>query len=419
MTLGLLRAAASTSGLALAASVKIGPDYIDPAFHQAAAGEPCVNYDPWAMREELLLANATEAASAGRLLLIEAMMGLFDAAADGSGSAGDLASALHLPVVFVVNCARMSHSVAALVRGFADFDENLAIAGVVLNNVGSDRHERLLRDALAATGMDVIGVLRRNEALRLPERHLGLVQAGEHANLERFIERAATSVERGCDLDALTALADSAGIAASRTAVASLPPPGQRVAVACDLAFAFSYEHLLRGWRAAGAELRLFSPLADEAPATDSDAVYLPGGYPELHAGRIAGNATFKSGMTRAGRDGVPVYGECGGYMVLGDALVDADGDRHAMLGLLPLTTSFAERQLHLGYRRLLPAPGFFWNMPVTAHEFHYATIVEEGDAERLFEVEDARGEALPPAGLRRGSVAGSFMHLIDRTTGA
>ncbi len=416
-TLGLLRAL-RRRGVPIAPG-KAGPDYIDPAFHKAASGEPCVNFDPWAMRSDLLRANAVGTGEDSRFLVIEAMMGLFDAAADGTGSAADLAALLNLPVVFVVNCAKMSHSVAALVRGFAEFDARIAVAGVVLNNVASERHERLLRDALAAAGIGVLGILRRDEALKLPERHLGLVQASEHADLERFVERAARKVEQGCDLDALLALAGSSQPASFEAGTAGLPPPGQRVAVARDLAFAFSYEHLMQGWRSAGAEIRFFSPLADEAPAPDSDAVYLPGGYPELHAGQIADNTTFREGVVAAARAGVPVFGECGGYMVLGDALIDSDGCRHAMLGLLPLTTSFAERQLHLGYRRLSPARGFFWDMPFTAHEFHYASIVAEGEAERLFAVEDARGESLPQAGLRRGSVAGSFMHVIDRAESA
>lgn len=413
-TLGLLRALRKR-GVQVAPG-KAGPDYIDPAFHKAASGEPCLNYDPWAMREDLLCANAAEADRDSRLLVIEAMMGLFDGAADGTGSAADLAALLRLPVVFVVNCAKMSHSVAPMVRGFAEFDARVAIAGVVLNNVGSDRHESLLRNALTAADISVLGVLRRNEVLHLPERHLGLVQAMEHEGLEQFVEAAAQKVEEGCDIHALMALASACEPAA--TEGTGLPPPGQRVSVARDLAFAFSYEHLLRGWREAGAEIRFFSPLADEAPAPDSDAVYLPGGYPELHAGRIAGNGTFREAMVEVAREGIPVFGECGGYMVLGDALIDSDGVRHSMLGLLPLTTSFAERKLHLGYRRVSPRSGFIWDMALTAHEFHYASIVAEGEGERLFNVTDARGEALPQAGLKRGSVAGSFMHVIDRSAG-
>ncbi len=415
-TLGLLRAMRKR-GVALAPA-KAGPDYIDPAFHAAASGEACLNFDPWGMRRELLTANAARAASGDRMLVVEAMMGLYDGAADGTGSAAELAVLLRLPVLFVVNCAKMSHSVAALVGGFNQFDPNVIIAGVILNSVASPRHEAMLRQALERTGVRVVGVLYRDEALQLPERHLGLVQAGEHEALERFIDRAADLVESHCDLDGLPAIAASLGPADSESDIDRLPPPGQCVAVAHDLAFAFCYEHMLMGWRLNGAEIQLFSPLADEPPPKEADAVYLPGGYPELHGGTLSQAATFRDGMKRAAGAGIPVYGECGGYMVLGEGLVDAAGDRHEMLGVLPLTTSFAKRQLHLGYRRLSPVKDFFWPMALTAHEFHYATIIEEGSGNRLFEVEDAQGEALAPAGLRRGSVSGSFMHVIDMAAG-
>ena len=411
-TLGLLRALKKRE-IAIAPG-KAGPDYIDPAFHTAASGDICLNYDPWAMRDALLRTQAVRATAGRRLLVVEAMMGLFDGAADGTGSAADLAELLRLPVIFVVNCRGLSHSVAALVRGYARFDPNVMIAGVVLNNVAGARHEAMLRQALAETGIDIVGVLHRDAALHVPQRHLGLVQAEEHQALEDFIEHAAAMVEDHCDVDALVSIADLFGTVQSEANVERLPPPGQRVAVARDLAFAFSYEHMLFGWRRRGAEIRFFSPLADEAPPAECDAIYLPGGYPELHAAELAAAGVFKQGVLDAAGRGTPVYGECGGYMVLGDALTDASGTRHAMLGLLPLITDFAERKLHLGYRRLRARRGFFWNMPLTAHEFHYATITDESGADRLFDVENVLGKSLPPAGLSRGSVAGSFMHVID-----
>jgi cobyrinic acid a,c-diamide synthase len=193
-----------------------------------------------------------------------------------------------------------------------------------------------------------------------------------------------------------------------------LPPLGQRISVARDIAFAFSYEHMLLGWRRRGAEISFFSPLADEAPAADADAIYLPGGYPELHAGTIAAAQKFRAAMNEAAGGGIRIYGECGGYMVLGDGLVDASGKRHRMVGMLPVVTSYETRRRHLGYRRVMPLSRDYFNRPMTAHEFHYSTIVSEGEADRLFAVSDALHVELGNAGLRRGNVAGSYMHLID-----
>ena len=408
ITLGLLRAL-RRRGVGVS-SAKAGPDYIDPAFHAAASGAPCVNLDPFAMRGDLL----RDLAGRGRQgLIVEGMMGLFDGAADGSGSAADLAALLSLPAVLVVDCARQSHSVAALVRGFATHRDDIAVAGLILNRVASPRHERLLREALAPLGLPILGALPPRADLALPERHLGLVQAGEHAGLDDFLERAADWIDAGIDLSALP----SGSRPQASAAAVPLAPLGQRIAVARDEAFAFAYPHLLDGWRTAGADISFFSPLADEAPDAEADAVYLPGGYPELHAGRLSGAAKFHAGMkAAAGRDAL-IYGECGGYMMLGESLEDGEGRMHAMLGLLPLQTSFRTRQRHLGYRRMRPLGDLPWTQDLVGHEFHYATIVSEGDADRLFEAEDAIGTELGALGLRVGRTMGSFCHVIDRVT--
>ncbi|SDO99460.1 hydrogenobyrinic acid a,c-diamide synthase (glutamine-hydrolysing) /cobyrinate a,c-diamide synthase [Phyllobacterium sp. YR620] len=412
VTLGLLRALRDL-GVEIAPA-KAGPDYIDPAYHAVASGAPCLNLDPWAMRRDLISALAARHTEGAKLLVVEGMMGLFDGAIDGRGSAADLATHLSLPVILVVDCARQSHSIAALVSGFRDFRRNVMIAGLILNRVGSPRHEAMLRSALEPVGIPVIGVLPRDPRLRLPERHLGLVQAGEHADLDAFVDYAAALIGKSVDLKRLEQIAGSYGPSASMANVARFPPLGQRIAVAYDNAFAFSYLHLLDGWRRRGAEIHLFSPLADEAPPTGCDAVYLPGGYPELHAGKLASASAFTAGMREAALSGMPIYGECGGYMVLGTSIEDAEGVAHRMLGLLPVETSFARRKLHLGYRRLTPLAASPFAASLTAHEFHYASIVHEGDAPRLFRVSDALGEDLGEAGLRVGSVSGSYMHIID-----
>ncbi len=401
LTLGLLRALARRGEPVRGA--KSGPDYIDPRFHAAACGVECLNLDAWAMSAAEIRARA---AGPG-LLLIEGAMGLFDGAPpDGRGASADLARILGLPVVLAVDAARMAQSVAPLVAGFARFDAAVEIAGVLLNRVGSPRHEEMLRRALAPLGLPVLGALPREPRLAHPSRHLGLVQAGERADLEAFLDSAAEVVAAAVDLKALTALARPLPAPGDWRAP---PPPAQRIAVARDAAFGFAYPHWIADWRAGGAEIAFFSPLADE-PVPRADLVFLPGGYPELHAGRIATAQRFLSSLRVAAQTS-QIYGECGGYMVLGEGLIDAEGSRHAMAGLLPLVTSFAERRLTLGYRRLSARSGPFPGRH-PAHEFHYATTLKAEGAP-LFTAEDAEGNALGPMGLVAGRVAGSFAHLV------
>jgi cobyrinic acid a,c-diamide synthase len=402
ITLGLLRAFRNRG--VRVASAKVGPDYIDPRFHEAATGRPCYNLDPWAMSESQIAGLVTDASRDCDLIIVEGVMGLFDGPRGAKGSTADLARMLGLPVLFTLDCRHQAQSAAALVHGFKTYRQDIHISGIILNRVASDRHEKLLRETL---GSQVIAALRNDEALSWPSRHLGLVQAQESKSLESFVESAAGRVSDDALLDGVLSLAAPV---AEKPGQAVLPPLGQSIAVAQDEAFSFAYPHLLDGWRKAGATLTVFSPLADEAPDPAAVAVYLPGGYPELHAGRLAANVRFLEGLRKhAGL----VYGECGGFMVLGESLGDSNGVAHAMAGLLPLSTSFARRKLHLGYRRLTPLPGAPWSRDLNAHEFHYSTLLSEGAADRLFEAQDAGGTALPPIGLRRGRVMGSYAHVI------
>ncbi|MBL6426104.1 MAG: cobyrinate a,c-diamide synthase [Maritimibacter sp.] len=400
VTLGILRAL-SQRGVAVRGA-KSGPDYIDPRFHEAACGQVSVNLDAWAMPKHQIRSLA----KGDGLLIVEGAMGLFDGAPpDGDGATADLARIIGLPVVLVVNAASMSHSVAALVRGFASHDPEVRVSGVILNNVGSPRHEAMLRRALSPLGLPVLGALPRDPNLALPDRHLGLVQAAEHPDLTGFLDRAADAVRARLDLDALVALARDMATAPPRAA----PAAPKRIAIARDAAFSFAYPHQLAAWNRAGSKILPFSPLADEA-VPEADFVYLPGGYPELHAGRIASNTTFLNSLRDAAST-TDIYGECGGYMVLGETLTDADGTVHRMAGLLGVATSFAQRKLHLGYRRLTS----HWSaLPGThmAHEFHYATTLA-ADGAPLFDAQDAEGATLPAMGLIQGRVAGSFAHII------
>ena len=403
VTLGFLRAVAR-NGMAIR-SAKSGPDYIDPRFHAAASGRACVNLDAWAMTPDRLRSLAYR--QSDETLLIEGAMGLFDGAPpNGKGATADLARVLGLPVVLIIDCSRMAGSVAAIARGFMSHADDVTVAGVILNNVGSARHEAMLRNAL--TGVTIFGAVPRDKALAQPSRHLGLQQAEERADLDSFLETAADIMDRHLDIPALLNLANQFAVPTGQPQ--PLAPPGQRIAIASDHAFGFSYPHMLRDWQQARAELRLFSPLADE-PVPEADFVFLPGGYPELHAARLAHAQNFLSTLRTAAQT-TPIYGECGGYMVLGDGLIDADGTRHQMAGLLRLETTFAQRRLHLGYRHLSPLRGPF-DTQFAGHEFHYATTLK-ADGAPLFSAQDAEGTPLPDMGLVDGRVAGSFTHVID-----
>ena len=412
--LGLLRAL-TEHGMKVQ-PFKSGPDYIDPAFHRAASGRASFNLDSWAMDEALLAAIADEAEGAD-MVLAEGSMGLFDGVASpgacGNGASAEIARRKGWPVVLVIDVSGQAQSAAATALGFRSMDPELPFAGVILNRVASPRHERLVRRGLEALSIPVLGALPRRGDLTLPERHLGLVQAQEHPDLDRAIADYAAFLREHADLDAIRRAAAHGGTLPLATE--GLPrPPAQRIAMARDAAFSFVYPHLLEGWRRAGAEISHFSPLADEAPAADADQVWLPGGYPELHAGTIAAASTFLAGLRRHAETR-PVHGECGGYMVLGEGLVDKGGERHAMAGLLGLVTSHAKRKMHLGYRHaelLAPIAGLAAGTRLRGHEFHYSTIAEQGDAP-LARVTDADGTLVAETGSYRGQVTGSYFHMI------
>lgn len=401
ITLGLIRALRNR-GMKVA-SAKVGPDYIDGRFHEAASGAACINLDYWAMGADECKTRLAEIDA--DIVIVEGVMGLFDGPDGAKGSTADLAETLGLPIVLVVDTAKQAQSVAAVVHGFSTFRPSLNIAGVILNRVASDRHAKMLTHSLDSR---ILGIMRQNDSLIWPSRHLGLIQAQENQHLEAFIESAASGVSRETFLDKIN---ESATIFPKHNSESQkpIPPLAQNIAVASDLAFAFAYPHLLDDWRKQGAELSFFSPLNNETPR--GGAVFLPGGYPELHAGRLASNTAFLNALRN--HKGL-IYGECGGYMVLGDAIVDADGKSHAMTGLLPVTTSFATRKLHLGYRQLkaLNAP---WPSNLRGHEFHYSTIMFQGAADPLFHASDAAGTDLGPIGQRVGNVMGSYAHIISQ----
>ncbi|ERL96952.1 cobyrinic acid a,c-diamide synthase [Rhodobacteraceae bacterium HIMB11] len=418
VTLGLLRAFRDRGNAVQ--PYKSGPDYIDPAFHRFASGRASYNLDTWAMGAGVLQ-GVIETSTGADIVIAEGSMGLFDGVlsqgAKGFGSSAETAKYFGWPVIIVIDVSGQAQSAAAAALGFKLFDPSLPIAGVILNRVASPRHERYVRQGMEDAGLKVFGSLPRRGDLALPERHLGLIQAVEHPDLETAIADYANFVSAHLDLDAIEEAAAETTMPAATAQL--IDPPAQRIALAQDEAFSFTYPHILKGWREKGAEVLPFSPLANQAPDPTADLVWLPGGYPELHGGKIAGADAFLNGLRTHGET-KPVHGECGGYMVLGETLIDKDGTHHKMAGLLGLVTSFEKRKFHLGYRQVSVTENilnFAAGDRLRGHEFHYSRIIEQPD-QPLFEVADADGTPVPETGSRRVHVSGTFFHLIAKERG-
>jgi cobyrinic acid a,c-diamide synthase len=415
VTLGLLRALARR-GLTIG-SFKCGPDYIDPAFHKIATGGSCYNLDSWTMPSEALDANFARGVFGTEIIIAEGSMGLFDGVAtlgaSGDGASADIATRFGLPVILVIDVSGQSQSAGAVAIGFRDFHPDVKIAGVILGNVASERHRLLAARGCERVGIKVFGALPRGGVPSIPERHLGLVQASEIPKVLEMIDALADSMEKHLDVDSI--------LSASKPILSPTPEPrttnhfAKRIALAQDVAFSFIYEHMVANWLEQGSEILPFSPLNDEAPDMSADICWLAGGYPELYAEKLSGNQKFMQGLQDFAAQ-KPVHGECGGYMLLGDSMICADGKEWKMAGLLPLTTSFAKRKLHLGYRAVrlaLDSPIGTENSLVRGHEFHYTSITEQGEAQSLGEMSDANGDSLGSAGMIVGNVSGTFFHKV------
>ena len=416
ITLGLLNAMVHAGYDVCAA--KCGPDYIDGAFLSAASGRPAVNLDAHAMPAAML--HRLAATQTGRTLIIEGVMGLFDGTDGGSGSTASLAGCLGLAVVLVIDCQHQAQTAAAIAAGLAtQLPDGASLAGVILNRIASPRHGALITEALKQRGIHCFGSLPSNDEMAVPSRHLGLVQAADLAasgDLDPRINAAARLVVTHLDLEAIITAATPLPDASGKLVKPCLPVPGQRIAIANDRAFGFAYHHVIEDWRAAGAEILPFSPLKDEAPQADSDFIFLPGGYPELHLAQLSTAEKFLGGLRNAAAEGARIYGECGGYMTLGKAITDANGQSFPMANLLQLETSFATRKLHLGYRHLTLSEQATELWPgldqAVGHEFHYTTATRS-DGAPLFAMAGPTGTALGMAGLIEGNVFGSYAHMI------
>ena len=401
---------------------KVGPDYIDPSYHALASGRPGRNLDAFLSGPELIAPLARHAGSGADIAVIEGVMGMFD----GASSRGELASTAHVakllraPVLLVVDASAMARSAAALVHGFRTFDPDVQIAGVIFNRVGSDGHEQLLREAVAALGVPALGALRRDERIGAPERHLGLVPAAEREPRAAVALAAlAAALARYADLEAIERLARTAG---------ELPGPHwspapsgdvtarARIAIARGPAFSFHYEENLELLTAAGAELAPFDPMIDEALPAGAGALILAGGFPEIFGAELEDNGALRSEIGAFAAGGRPVLAECGGLLYLLDEL-----DGHAMCGVLPGSGRMAGR-LTLGYREALAATATPWlnaGDQVRGHEFHHSTVEtrrDGDDAESLSAPSPAwrlsAGGRTREEGVVAGAVQASYLHV-------
>ncbi len=358
--------------------------------------------------------TAKERSDSQSILLVEGAMGVLDGGGrQGRGCVADLAEILSLPIILVVDANKQFHSVTLAPLGLLKARPEVNLLGVILNKVGSERHLSGARESLELHGVNCLGWLPKNEEFKIPERHLGLVLPEDNPSIENYIEALSEQIEETVLLDSILEEASDISLSEAQYPRVGVEPLGQNIAIAQDKAFAFHYIHLMNYWQGKGANILPFSPLADEGPDENADAVFLPGGYPELHLPQLMANSNFTSGMKIMHDNNALIYGECGGFMVLGEAVIDAQGHSHRMLGFLKHTTSFQKPKLHLGYRKFKALTNPHFQGGFMGHEFHYSTLEVSQGTQNLFQVEDSFGNKLPDAGLVEGNVLGSYHHLI------
>ncbi|HZQ36059.1 MAG TPA: cobyrinate a,c-diamide synthase [Dehalococcoidia bacterium] len=399
---------------------KVGPDYIDPSYHTAVTGRPSRNLDTWMLPHAAAIELFQRASRDADLCIVEGVMGLFDGRTGGrgAGSTAEVAALLGLPVLLVVDGWKIARSAAAIVHGYRSFDPRVELAGVVLNRIAGEGHYRAVAPPIEEeAGVPVVGSLGRDERLALPERYLGLIPTTEGPIARSYVDALAELICRQLDLERILKLAceprPAVTVDAPLFPVEPLPKR-VRLALARDRAFSFYYQDALDLLAAHGADLVAFSPMEDAALPAGTDAVYLGGGFPELFAAQLAANRSMLKSLRDAARRGMPIYGECGGYMYLGESLTDADGERYEMVGLLPLASTLSQSRITLGYRELRalkPGPVGPAGTRLRGHEFHWSVSAELAAEDAVYAAAvDGGGERL--AGGARGSVWGSYMHL-------
>ncbi len=397
---------------------KAGPDFIDPGHHQEAAGRPSRNLDGWLLGADRNRETFARAAARADISIIEGMMGLFDGSSpvNDIGSTAELAKQLEAPVILVIDGSAMARSAAAMVAGYARFDPAVRVVGVLFNRVGSDGHYRLLKAAVEQkTDVAVLGYLRPDAALTIPDRHLGLAMATEQGDGQLYHRLAKAALDT-VDLDGIEALAHLSGMLPEVVSPPVSKSSGRtiRIGVAQDQAFCFYYQDNLELLEAAGAEIVTFSPLNDQL-LPNVEMLYLGGGYPELHGEMLARNTTMRAAIKQFADRGGAIYAECGGLMYLTESVRDFGGCSHAMVGIFPAETVMQKSGLTLGYRTVeCSHRSILGDVGVTArgHEFHYSTLVARGPLQYACVLRDAGGLLKGQDGLMRDNVLALYTHL-------
>ena len=415
VTLGLM-AALRKKGLQVQ-PFKAGPDYIDPGHHTTLCGRPSYNLDPWMMGEKSARDTFDQAMDGADVGIVEGVMGLFDGRGGGfEGSSAHLTEVLGLPVILVLDAARMAGSAAAIVSGFENFHRAVRVAGVIFNRVGSDRHFSMLKEAVEThCGAKVLGCLPREEEIAIPERHLGLVVSGEMESglADDRAAKLSRLISDHISLDAILALSPlkDKGYAKEKPARREIVC---RIAVAYDEAFCFYYRQNLNMLEAMGAELAYFSPVKDKSLPCGSGGIYLGGGYPELYGKTLHLNESLKNEIKSFSESGRPVYAECGGLMYLGQGLKSLDGESFEMVGVFPWHSTMLKRRKSLGYREVTAGgscPFLEKGQKIRGHEFHYSEIRHDEDVPKVYSAIDSNGERIQEGYLYKNTLA-SYVHL-------
>jgi len=422
LTLGLT-AALSRRGLKVQ-TFKVGPDFLDPTWLSLASARPCINLDGWMCGKDYVRDRFAKATTDADIAIVEGVMGLFDGAdpAGGTGSTAEIARWLDAPVLLVVNAHGMARSLAALVKGYAEFDPDLHLAGVIANRCGSARHGDWLSEALAAAGMPPLtGTIIRDSLPHLPGRHLGLVTADRENLSVSSLADLADAVERQLDLTRILGLAERASpadVVTPSSTVAVADTRDVRIGLAFDEAFHFYYPDNLQALEEAGATLVRFSPLHDRALPDGLDALILGGGYPEEYAAGLESNHGMRRAIAAFAADRRPVYAECGGLMYLSGGIELRDGTRHAMVGALPFATRMLASRKRLGYtevKQLQRGPFGDAGTCLRGHEFHYSEIIDkasDSDGDAAWQVRYRRCDTPVMEGYRRGNLFASYVHV-------